>query len=161
VTNGVLQVFANGEFTYRLRGVHARVSVIWNFQAPPGGGDTHHSQIRGTRANLVIRQGVEQKFNPVLYVENAGAADDATLERALAVTIGALQAKYPGVGFQRDGNAWQVTVPEKYDVGHEAHFAQVTENFLRYLRAGRLPDWEVPNMITRYATIMKAYDLSR
>ena len=54
-----------------------------------------------------------------------------------------------------------MTVPEKYDVGHEAHFAQVTENFLGYLRAGRLPDWEVPNMLTKYATIMKAYELSR
>lgn len=56
---------------------------------------------------------------------------------------------------------WRVTVPEKYDVGHEAHFAQVTENYLRYLRAGRLPDWEMPNMITKYATIMQAYELSR
>ena len=43
----------------------------------------------------------------------------------------------------------------------EAHFAQVTENYLRYLRAGRLPDWEVPNMITKYATIMQAYKLCR
>ncbi len=161
VTNGVLQVYANGEFTYRLRGVHARVSVIWNFQAPPGGGDTHQSRMRGTKANLVIRQGAEQKFTPVLYVENAGQADDAAVERALAVAIEALQGKYPGVGFRRDGRVWRVTVPEKYDVGHEAHFGQVTENFLRYLRAGRLPDWEVPNMITRYATIMKAYELSR
>jgi hypothetical protein len=24
-----------------------------------------------------------------------------------------------------------------------------------------LPDWEVPDMITKYATIMKAYELSR
>jgi hypothetical protein len=37
----------------------------------------------------------------------------------------------------------------------------VTETFLRHLRAGRLPDWEVPNMITKYATIMQAYELSR
>jgi len=50
---------------------------------------------------------------------------------------------------------------KKYDVGHEAHFAQVTEHHLRYLRAGRLPDWEVPNMLTKYATIMKAFELSR
>ena len=35
------------------------------------------------------------------------------------------------------------------------------ENRLRYLRAGRLPDWEVPNMLTKSATIMKAYELSR
>ena len=54
-----------------------------------------------------------------------------------------------------------MVVPEKYNVGHEAHFAQVTENFLHYLRDGRLPNWEVPGMLTKYATIMKAYELSR
>jgi predicted dehydrogenase len=161
VKDGVLQVYANGDFTYRLRGVHARVSVVWNFEAPPGGGDTHYSLMRGTKANLVIRQGAEQQFKPVLYVENAGKADDVAFATALKVAIESLQRKYPGVSFGRDGKAWWVTVPEKYDVGHEAHFAQVTENYLRYLRAGRLPDWEVPNMITKYATIMQAYELSR
>ncbi len=161
VKDGVLQVYANGEFTYRLRGVYAKVSVKWNFEAPPGSGDMHHSMMRGTKANLFVRQGAEQKFKPVLYVEKVNNTDDAEFEKALKIAIGNLQSKYPGVGYRRDGNAWQVTVPEKYDVGHEAHFAQVTDNYLRYLRAGRLPDWEVPNMITKYATIMKAYELSR
>ncbi len=54
-----------------------------------------------------------------------------------------------------------VTVPDKYHNGHEAHFTQVTENFLKYLRAGKLPAWEVPNMLTKYATIMQAYELSQ
>ncbi|HVM59951.1 MAG TPA: putative oxidoreductase C-terminal domain-containing protein [Verrucomicrobiae bacterium] len=161
VKDGVLQVYANGEFTYRLRGVYAKVTVKWNFEAPPGAGDTHQSMMRGTKANLIIRQGAEQPFQPVLYVEKVGHVDDARFEKALKTAIGDLQSKYPGVGFRRDGKVWQITVPEKYDVGHEAHFAQVTENYLRYLRAGRLPDWEVPNMITKYATIMKAYELSR
>jgi Fe-S cluster assembly scaffold protein SufB len=52
-------------------------------------------------------------------------------------------------------------VPDKYRVGHEAHFGQVTENFLRYLRDGKLPDWEVPNMLTKYSIIMQAYEMSR
>jgi predicted dehydrogenase len=72
VKDGVLQVYANGEFTYRLRGVCAKVSVTWNFEAPPGADDRHYSMMRGTKANLVIRQGAEQKYKPVLYVENAG-----------------------------------------------------------------------------------------
>ena len=121
------------------------------------GGDTHYSLMRGTKANLIIRQGTEQNFKPVLYVENASKADDAALRAA----IGSLQEKYPGVGFRRDGKVWRVAVPEKYDVGHEAYFSQVTENYLRYLRAGRLPDWEVPNMITKYTTIRQAYELRR
>ncbi len=66
--------------------------------------------------------------------------------------IESLNSKYPGVGMRRDGERWAVTVPETYNVGHEAHFAQVTQNFLKYLRSGKLPAWEVPNMLTKYAT---------
>jgi predicted dehydrogenase len=162
VTDGVLQVYSNGEFTYQLRGVCAKVSVIWNFEAPPGTGDTHYSIMRGTKANLTIRQGAEQKFQPTLYIEKAGESqDDSMFQAKIKTAMEHLQQKFPGVAFEKDGSAWRVAVPEKYRNGHEAHFAQVTENYLRYLRAGKLPAWETPNMITKYATIMKAYELSR
>ena len=52
-----------------LRGVHARVSVTWNFEAPAGAGDTHFSVMRGSQGELMIRQGAEQNIKPVLYVE--------------------------------------------------------------------------------------------
>lgn len=161
VKDGVLQVYSNGEFTYRLRDVCAKVSVIWNFEAPPGTGDTHFSIMRGTKANLIIRQGEEQKFKPVLYIEKAGGGEDPGFAGNVKAAIETVAKKYPGVGVEQDGKHWRVIVPEKYHNGHEAHFAQVTENFLQYLRAGKLPDWEVPNMITKYTTIMKAYELSR
>lgn len=162
VKDGVLHVYANGEFTYRLRGVHARVCVKWAFEAPPGGGDTHFSVMRGTRTRLVVRQGAEQNYKPVLYIEKATGEDDSALEQAVARAFEKLQTKYSGVGFERERpGVWRVTIPAKYVVGHEEHFAQVTENFLRYVRAGRLPEWEVPNMLTKYATIMQAYELSR
>jgi hypothetical protein len=60
-----------------------------------------------------------------------------------------------------EGPQFIVTVPEHYHNGHEAHFTQVTEHFLEYLKAGKLPDWEVPNMLTKYATIMQAYEMTR
>lgn len=161
VKDGALQVFSNGEFTYQLRGIHAKISVLWNFEAPPGAGDTHFSIMRGTKANLIIRQGAEQKYKPVLYLETAPGTTDAVLATNARRAIEIVAQRYPGVGIEPDGKAWRVTVPEKYHNGHEAHFAQVTENYLRYLREGKLPDWEVPNMITKYATIMQAYQLSR
>jgi hypothetical protein len=68
---------------------------------------------------------------------------------------------WPGVDVKREGDRYVVVVPDKYHNGHEAHFAQVTQNFLGYVRAGKLPDWEVPNMITKYATIMQAYEKSQ
>ncbi len=49
-------------------------------------------------------------------------------------------------------NKWKVNIPKKYHIGHEAHFAQVTEKYLGYLVDGKLPDWEVPNMIAKYYT---------
>ena len=154
VRDGALQVYSNGEFTYRLRGVHARVSVTWAFEAPPGGNDTHYSVMRGTKADLVIRQGAEQKYRPTLYVERAS-------EAAVRAAVASLQNAYPGVGVRREGDAWNITIPDKYHVGHEAHFAQVTQNYLSLLRAGKMPEWEVPNMLTRQFTIMQAFDKSR
>jgi predicted dehydrogenase len=161
VKDGVLQVYSNGEMNYTLRGVHARVSVTWNLEAPEGTGDTHFSVMRGTKANLVIRQGAEQKFKPVLYVERNPSVPAAAHEAALAKAVEHLQGKWPGVAVRRDGDKVAIDVPAKYDVGHEAHFAQVTSDFLRYLREGKLPDWEVPNMLVKYGTIMDAYRMSR
>ena len=159
--NGVLQPYCNGEMDYTLRGIHAKVSVIWNFEAPPGAKDTHYSIMRGTKANLVIRQGKEQNYKPVVYVEKTCDEADAAFEAQLAAAVAKMQTNWPGVAFHRDGANWALDIPAKYDIGHEAHFAQVTERYLKYLAEGKLPAWEVPNMIVKYATIMKAYELSR
>jgi predicted dehydrogenase len=161
VAGGVLMAPSNGEFTYKLKGVHAKVSVTWDFEAPPGAGDTHFSVMRGTKASLTIKQGKEQGYKPVLYVERNAAVTAADHEKALRAAVARVARKYPGIDLKVEGEQFIVTVPEKYHVGHEAHFTQVTENFLKYLRAGKLPEWEVPNMLTKYATIMQAYELSR
>lgn len=161
VRDGVLRAPANGEFTYTLKDVHAKVSVTWEFEALPGAGDTHFSEMRGTQAWLTIKQGAEQGYKPVLYVERAPTVSAADHEKALRAAIATVAKTWPGLDLKAEGDHFVVTVPEKYHNGHEAHFTQVTENFLKYLRAGKLPDWEVPNMLTKYATIMQAYEMSR
>ena len=161
VKDGVLQVYSNGEMNYTLRGIHVRVSDSWQFEGPEGSGDTHFSIMRGTKANLVIKQGAEQKYKPVLYVERNPSVTPAAHEAALAKAVERLQGKWPGVAVHREGDHFAFDVPSKYDVGHESHFAQVTSNFLRYLREGKLPEWEVPNMLVKYGTIMDAYRMSR
>jgi len=159
--DGNLHVYANGEIDYRLKEVHAKVRVLWNFEAAEGAGDTHYSVMRGSNANLVIRQGPAEAYRPVLYIEpavNAGAAEfAAAMQGALPV----LRATYPGVDAQLAGGVWQVLVPESYHVGHEAHFGQVATQFLGYIESGALPDWEVPNMITKYATTTRALEIAR
>jgi len=177
-----LNVFENGEANYTVRGVHAKVTVLWRFEAPPGAKDAHYSVLRGTRAVLTIKQGVEQGYRPTLYIENKSGANAADFERIARAAVAKLCATHPGVDLKSAGEnlgrrgttalpdlgvdskpagaMWQVVVPDKYDVGHEAHFAQVTEAFLRYLAEGKLPDWEVPNMLAKYYTTTEAYRLS-
>jgi predicted dehydrogenase len=158
--NGVLQTRANGEFTYTLRGVHAKVSVLWKFEAPAGAGDTHDSLMRGTKASLHIRQGAEQGYKPVLYIEPAGKPDDAW-RVALTAAIAKISESFPGVAVKETGDRWEVVIPDKFKVGHEAHFGQVTGDFLGYLQGKTLPSWEVPNTLTKYRTLMEAFRLSR
>ena len=48
-------------------------------------------------------------------------------------------------------------IPKVLKIGHEAHFSQVTNNFLKYFKESKLPEWEVPNMISKYYTTTEAY----
>jgi len=158
--DSILKVYSNGEINYALKGVHAKVSVKWVYKAPEGTGDTHYSIMRGTKANLIIKQGAEQKYKPALYVELAGKADPA-YEAVLMEKFKQVQAKFPGVELKKLAKGWEVSIPEKYKEGHEAHFARVTEKFLEYLKNGSMPEWEVPNMIAKYYTTTAALELAR
>lgn len=159
--DGSLDIPCNGEFTFLLGGVHAKVSVIWNYEAPAGGGDTHFSLLRGTKASAIIRQGAEQGYKPVLYLEAREGVDAASLDSSLAKALAAAAAIWPGISVEKSPAAWIVKIPAEYHLGHEAHFGKVAEKFLAYLEAGKMPAWEVPNILSKYRTIMDAYAMSR
>ncbi len=161
IRNDSLCVYSNGEINYTLKGVHAKIGVIWNFMPPEGTGDTHYSIMRGTNANLIIRQGAEQGYKPALYIEPVTNADASTFEKTLTDNFAKIQAKFPGVELKKLDTGWEVLVPQKYHNGHEAHFGQVTERYLQYLVDGKLPDWEVPNMIAKYYTTTKALEVAK
>ena len=156
--NGHLLIKCNGEINYTINGVHAKVSVIWNYKAPDGTGDTHYSIMRGTKSNLIIRQGKEENFKPTLYIEPH--ANDAAFDAALQAAVAAVAAQFPGIGVVKNNKGWTVTIPESYNEGHEAHFARVTEKYLEYLEKKNMPAWEVPNMITKYYITTSAKELA-
>jgi len=160
IKDGKLVSYCNGEMVYSIKGVNAKVSVIWNFEAPEGTGDTHYSIMKGTLCSLVIRQGKDENYKPILYVEaNSGKDIGANLSKAVSSD---LQTKYPGITLEKVSDSkWRVVAPAKYHVGHEAHFAQVTEKFLTYLSDGKLPAWEVPNMKAKYFTTTEAMRMAK
>jgi predicted dehydrogenase len=155
-----LNVYSNGEMIYKINGKHAKVSVIWNYEAPEGTGDTHYSIMRGTKANLIIRQGAEEAYKPILYIEsNQGSDFEKSLQMAMENEIA---QQFPGSSLLKvEDGKWKVNIPEEFKIGHEAHFSQVTNNYLKYLENGVLPSWEVPNMITKYYTTIEAYKMAK
>ncbi len=157
---GELEVYGNGDMIYKINGIHAKVSVIWNYQAPEGAGDTHYSIMRGTKANVIIKQGVDEKYKPELYVEHPQGKSTKELDDAIMAAIHNLQDKYPGIDLEKQKKRWHIIIPDKYRVGHEAHFGQVTQKYLQYLVDGKLPDWEVPNMISKYYTTTTALEMA-
>jgi hypothetical protein len=159
-SDGALEVYANGEVAYILCGMHVRVTALWRYEAPPGASDTLNAWMRGTRCQLLIQQGAEQKYKPALYVQNVSLSDTNRFEQALQAAVATLNATWRGLELKRAGAAWEIVIPDKYRVGHEQHFAQVTEKFLRYLADGRMPAWEVPNMLAKYYTTTEAFRLS-
>jgi hypothetical protein len=160
VKDGILNVFSNGEMVYQIKGVYAKVSVEWKYQAPPGGGDTHYSVMRGTNCDLIIRQGAEEKFLTTLYIENVKGIAMNEFTVKLKEVLGTLP--YDSLIIESvNNNSLKINIPKKYRVTHEEHFGQVTSKFLEYYKNGKLPEWEVPGMITKYYTTTTALKMAR
>lgn len=159
--DGILPCYANGEIIFTVKGIHSKAAVTWNFQAPEGTKDTHFSVVRGSKANIFIRQGKEQNYCPQLYVEPAAGTDKKELAKALVTAIANLQSVYPGISLDQNDDVWQVVIPDKYRIGHEAHFRQVVQRYLKYLEDGKLPNWELANIKAKYATTTNALELAR
>src|SRR6185295_4439169 len=92
--DSLLKVWSNGEINYTIKGVHAKANVVWSYQTESGS-DTHYSIMRGTKANLVIRQGKDENFKPVLYIEPI--KNDTAFQRIVEDNFKKISAKFPGV----------------------------------------------------------------
>jgi predicted dehydrogenase len=162
VKDGALEYYCNTLVSYALRGVHTKLNVIWDWEAPPGAGDTHFAVYRGTRARVEVRQTKADGYRPELYVVPASDGSKADVLAATRAKIAALRSTYPGIDVEDRATGIRVTIPDALRVGHEAHFAQVAAVFLKYLRdRTALPAWERPNMLAKYYVTTTGTELSR
>jgi predicted dehydrogenase len=151
VKGGQLEYFCNNSVHYTVRGAHVKLDILWSWEAAPGTGDTYDASFRGSKARVAIRQGKPEHSIPELYVTPASASVRAEVFDALRKKVAALQTAYPGIAVEESGAEARLVIPEGFRVGHEAHFAQVTNKFSGYLKTPRtLPAWEKPNMLVKY-----------
>ncbi len=161
VVNGSLQYDCNTLVSYRVRGVHATLNVIWDWEAPAGAGDRHYGVYRGSKAAVEVRQTKADRYQAEVYVIPNPGQDPAAIGAAVEARVAALQATYPGITAERRASEIHVVIPDRFRDGHEAHFARVTRNFLTYLRdRSALPAWERPNMVAKYFVTTTGTELS-
>lgn len=161
VHDGQLHYYCNNSVHYTLRGIHVKLEVLWNWEAPEGAGDLYEASFRGTQARVEIRQGPEEKHRPELYIVPNTRALRATVFAALKKKLAALQTEYPGLGLRETGEQALILIPDRCRVGHEAHFAQVTNRFFEYLKSPlSLPAWEKSYMLAKYYVSTRGVELA-
>jgi predicted dehydrogenase len=149
-----LNVFANGEMIYKIKGVTCKLHIEWRSKSVDGKGDTQMTILRGTNCTLKIQNGdllieADEKADLGLFAGN--------LEKAVVQDL-----PQQGLSLEKvNKNTWKVVIPEKYNVPHETNFSQVMDKYLQYLKDGKLPEWEVPNMITKYYTTISALKMAK
>ena len=152
-----LDYFCNTRVAYALRGMHIKLDVLWNWEAPAGGGDTHLAVTRFTKSRVEVRQGAAEKGRPELYVVRA-----MRRRRLNGCAWPSLRPQYPGIGVEDDGERVPGHHSGRYRVGHEAHFAQVTNQFFTYLKHPlKFPRVGEPDMLAKYYVSTKGVELSR
>ena len=161
VKDGKLEYYCNNSVHYTVRGVHVKLDVLWNWQAPEGSGDTYEATFRGTRARVEIRQGKAEGYIPEVYVVPDSAALRTPVFAAVRRKVDALQGAYPGVALAESAEEVHVTIPKHLRSDRE-HFADVTNRFFEYLNSPQtVPEWEKTNMLVKYYVTTKGVEAAQ
>jgi hypothetical protein len=113
---------------------------------------------RGTKSRVEIRQGKAEGYTPELYV----VPESSDVLAALSAKVDALQSKFPGLSIHQNGSEARLVIPSRFRVGHEAHFAQVTNKFSKYFQSPQaMPSWEKAAMLMKYFITTKGVEAGR
>lgn len=155
VDGEALSYGCNAELAYRIGAVTARATVSWRLSSPDGGGDTHATVARGTRADVLMERGAHTGHRRKLMVEPH--ADTELVRQAITETVAAAQRELPGVGVGPViDRRYEVTIPTALDTGHESHFARVLDEFLRTIDEHRWPAALAERTLAKYTLLAEA-----
>jgi len=155
LVDGKFEYYCNNFVHYTLRGIHVKMDISWDWEAPPGAGDIYEATFRGTRSNIEIRQGATEAHVPELYVVPQLQVRDEVFAALQKWAAGRFRIQHLA------GEA-RVIIPQEMRVGHEAHFAQVARRFLGYVgQPGSLPAWERSFMLAKYYVSTLGVELGR
>jgi predicted dehydrogenase len=146
ISGGTLAYQCNTHLDYTVRGIHVGLDMVWDWQEPLGGSDVHTEIWRGTRAQIELRHGPVEKYKAQLYVVPL-----ADIAGALERRIRTLPETHPGLGLERCDREWKIVIPDALRIGHDAHFRELTKDFLaRIDQSAPLTAEERANLLAKY-----------
>jgi predicted dehydrogenase len=154
--DSVLQVFANGAINYRIKGICAGVKVEWCAATPKGGSDLRNAYAEGTKAILKISQEYGQK-RPKLYVQKGEKISERDFQVNLEKAVVKLRATYPGITLSKESQKSEIVIPDDLELKNDPIF----KVFLSYLKNRDMPEWEVPNTLTKYYITTTALEMAQ
>jgi predicted dehydrogenase len=159
---GQLHYMANNTVQYTIRGLHVRLDIRWEFEAPAGAKDAHRAVFRGDRSRVEIRQGLPESFVPEVCVVPNESRLAAPVGAALQRRVDDLQGAFPGLSIREEAGQFRVVIPARLRVGHEDHFSLLVGRFLQYVRdPSLLPAWEKTNMLAKYFVTTRGVEIAR
>lgn len=137
--------------------------MIWNYQAPEGGGDTFRSVVKGTKAILKTVQDKEQDFVKQLYIQKPDGSDENQFSGNLQKAIEKIQTTYPFVSVSSTSTKGEylINIPLENREGHESHFRYVAEDFFSFLTHKDMPEWEKTNTLAKYYITTKGIEVAK
>ena len=144
----------NAELSFRLAGVTVALDTRWDLSTPAGGGDTHRTVIRGTRAEIRVEQGPVTGFRRRLTV--VPHLDTDRVRAALDRVVAAWQGEHPGIAVSSADPGWEIRVPGRLDAGHESHFPLVLAEFLDLVDRGGAPPALAADTLAKYVLLARA-----
>jgi predicted dehydrogenase len=149
IIEGKLSDYTNGSCVYTLKGVHVRLKVGWEFEAPPGAHDSYFASYLGTHALVELRAGSKENFIPEIYLTPAATGSTATWEAGLRSAVNRLQDGYPGLSFEKVGQSIHMLLP-KADRGGDG-LQKLYQEFAGFVRdPNTFPEFENSNLLAKY-----------
>lgn len=160
--DAVLEVFGNGKIDYQVKGINISATVLWNYEAPKGGGDTYNGLLKGTNASIEIVQNETVNYIKELFIQKNESIDEQQFDANISHTIADWQKRYPWITANKiAAGRYQVIAPVEYRKGHEDFFGMVAEKYFGYLVNRDMPEWEITNTLTKYYITTTALDSAK
>ena len=152
VEDDVLHLPCNGRIDYRMRGVRVRQYCDWGPREAEGGGDLQSFTARGTKAELTVESGPETGFQPEMCLHPDEALD-------LSAAAAQWRAAFPSLEITATEDGGHILrLPTKDQVGHDAQFPLMLDQFLDLVEADTWPADLMARIRTRYTLLARALD---